>query len=97
MQNTTLCFDFGNTRLKCAVFEDAVIKNIIFLDDDNDNTMASVIKKYNPQKSILSSVIEHNINLEKILSATSAFHKLSHKTKLPLSFFYCKTYSISSG
>jgi type III pantothenate kinase len=83
MQNITLCFDFGNTRLKCAVFQNGVIKKIIFLQDDNDDTLANIIKKYNPQKTILSSVIEHNINLEKILSATSAFHKLSHQTKLP--------------
>jgi len=83
LEEATLCFDFGNTRLKCAVFNNSSIKEIILLDNDNDDTLESLVKKYQPQKTILSSVIEHNINLEKILSASSRFHKLSHQTKLP--------------
>ena len=80
---TTLCFDFGNTRLKCAVFNDSSINNIILLENDNDETILGLVKKYQPAKTILSSVIEHNANMEKILSASSMFHKLSHQTKLP--------------
>ncbi len=80
---TTLCFDFGNTRLKCAVFNNSSIQEIILLDNDNDETIKNLVKKYKPQKAILSSVIEHNNNLEKILTASAGFHKLSHKTKLP--------------
>jgi len=83
LEEATLCFDFGNTRLKCAVFNNSSIKEIILLDNDNDDTLESLVKKYQPQKTILSSVIEHNINLEKILSASTRFHKLSHQTKLP--------------
>jgi type III pantothenate kinase len=82
---TTLCFDFGNTLLKCAVFDDDSLREIIVLDNDSDETMKVMVKKYQPQKTILSSVIEHNPNLEKILSAASRFHKLSHLTKLPFS------------
>jgi pantothenate kinase, type III len=80
---TTLCFDFGNTRLKCAVFNNSSITEIISLDNDKDDTIKDLVKKYQPAKTILSSVIEHNPNLEKILSASSRFHKLSHQTKLP--------------
>ena len=80
---TTLCFDFGNTRLKCAVFNASSITEVITLKNDNDDTIEGLVKKYQPQKTILSSVIEHNPSLEKILSASSKFHKLSHKTKLP--------------
>lgn len=83
LAGTTLCFDFGNTRLKCAVFDDASIREIILLDNDSDETFENLVKKYHPQKTILSSVIEHNPNIEKILSASSRFHKLSHQTKLP--------------
>ena len=85
IQLTTLCFDFGNTRLKCAVFDQSSIREIILLDNDTDETIESLIKKYQPQKTILSSVIEHNAYIEKIFSASSRFHKLSHKTKLPFS------------
>ncbi len=79
----TLCFDFGNTRLKCAIFEGGLIKEIIFLDNDSDDTITNLITGYKPQKTILSSVIDHNNNLENILSASSDFIKLSHIVKLP--------------
>jgi len=80
---TTLCFDFGNTRLKCAVFHGNIIKEIFDLENDKNETIEQLINKYQPDKTILSSVIEHNPNLENIFSASSTFHKLSHQTKLP--------------
>jgi type III pantothenate kinase len=79
----TLCFDFGNTRLKCAVFYGSSIKKIILLDDDSTETIKELIDKYHPAKTILSSVIDHNIEIENLLSSSSKFHKLDHLTKLP--------------
>ncbi len=79
---TTLCFDFGNTRLKCAVFNNDEIKKIITLDNDSNETIDNLIKEYQPHKSILSSVIDHNIEIENILSAHTQFHKLTHQSKL---------------
>ena len=79
---TTLCFDFGNTRLKCAVFNNDEIKDVIALADDSDETIKNLISTYNPTKSILSSVINHNIEIENILSAKTKFHKLTHQSKL---------------
>jgi pantothenate kinase type III len=35
----TICFDFGNTRLKAAVFEGDQLKEIIILPDDNRSTI----------------------------------------------------------
>ncbi|MDB5198347.1 MAG: putative transcriptional acitvator, Baf family [Chitinophagaceae bacterium] len=83
MQHITLCFDFGNTRLKCAVVDGSIIKEVFEIENDSNETIQELINKYQPQKTILSSVIEHNPNLEKILSSSSRFHKLSHQTKLP--------------
>ena len=83
LEGATLCFDFGNTRLKCAVFKNSSIEEIIVLENDNDDTFKKLIEKYHPKKTILSSVIEHNPGLEKILSTSSSFHKISHITKLP--------------
>ena len=80
--STTLCFDFGNTRKKCAVFLDAEIEEIVTLPDDSTETIQSLINKFNPDKSILSSVIEHNPAMEELLAATSKFHKLSHLTNV---------------
>jgi len=36
---TTLCFDFGNTRIKCAVFEDNNLKDVFVLQNDEDATI----------------------------------------------------------
>jgi len=80
---TTLCFDFGNTRLKCGVFNGKELKEVIALNDDNTSTIEGIIKHKNPQKSILSSVIHHNSAIEELLAAKTSFHKLSDKSKLP--------------
>lgn len=79
---TTLCFDFGNTRLKAAVFENDSMTEEIVLHDDDPATITALLEKYRPQRSILSSVINHNHAIENILAEGMAFHKLSASTKI---------------
>src|SRR6201986_1337612 len=78
----TLCFDFGNTRKKVAIFNGAEIKEVHVLDDDNVETIQGLLDRYKPAKSILSSVIDHNTAIEQTLASGSKFHKLSHLTKV---------------
>jgi type III pantothenate kinase len=80
--SVTLCFDFGNTRKKVAVFHDDEMKEGIVLPDDALETIQTLIKKFQPAKSILSSVIEHNPAIEEFLALNTKFHKLSHLTKV---------------
>ena len=80
---TTLCFDFGNTRKKAAVFHKNEIKEIISLVDDASATIQLLIDKHRPHQSILSSVIVHNPAMEELLAAKTKFHKLSNLSKLP--------------
>jgi type III pantothenate kinase len=77
----TICFDFGNTRLKAALFVDAAFKEEIGIPDDKVSTIESLLAGYQPQKTILSSVIEHNPDIEPLLAAQTTFHKISHLTK----------------
>lgn len=79
----TICFDFGNTRLKAAVFEKDLLKEIVILENDHKETIEAVVEKFQPQFSILSSVVNHKEEVEQVLSERSNFHKLSHLTKLP--------------
>lgn len=79
---TTLCFDFGNTRLKAALFREDVMVEEIYLPDDQSATIESILQQFHPDKTILSSVINHSPVVEEILSASSRFHKLSIQTKL---------------
>ncbi len=81
---TTLCFDFGNTRLKCAVFNEANLKEVIVLENDDVATIQQIIQQHNATKSILSSVIKHNVDIETILASSTQFHKLNHASKLPI-------------
>lgn len=77
----TICFDFGNTRLKAAIFENDNFSEEIVLPNDEIATIENLLTDHAPQKTILSSVVEHNPEIENILSAKTAFHKLSHLTK----------------
>ena len=79
---TTLCFDFGNTRLKVAVFKDNKMQEAIVLKDDSEATLHKLLTIHKPEHSILSSVIKHNTLTENILASQSTFHKLSASTKI---------------
>jgi type III pantothenate kinase len=81
---TTCCFDFGNTRLKCAVFKNRELENLIVLENDLPETIQAVINQYQPNKTILASVINHNPASEAILASQTQFHKLSYTSKIPL-------------
>ncbi len=78
---TTICLDFGNTRLKAAIFENEYFKEEIVFPNDETATIKKLLIDYKPQKTILSSVVEHNAEMESLLAAHSSFHKLSHLTK----------------
>lgn len=80
----TLCFDFGNTRLKCAVFDGRELREVLVLPDDDESTIQQLVNTYHPQKSILSSVIQHRPGLETQLAAAGRFHKLNHLSKIPV-------------
>ena len=80
--STTLCFDFGNTRKKCAVFNKAEIKKVIVLPDDSVAAIQSLLTEHQPTKTILSSVVNHNTAIEEVLAAKTKFHQLSHLTKV---------------
>ena len=83
IMQTALCLDFGNTRLKCAVFKDAIIEDVIVLENDDVSGIQKIIAEFKPTMSILSSVVDHNPEIENILSAKTNFHKLGFESKLP--------------
>jgi type III pantothenate kinase len=80
----TLCLDFGNTRLKYALFEHDRLLVSDILPDGGTDAMRTLIFTQRPDKAILSSVIKHDPEIETLLAASCQFHKLSHETKLPI-------------
>jgi len=80
---TTLCIDFGNTRLKAALFINNQLKQLFVLPDDGLAHLEQLINSHRPDFSILSSVINHPPEIEKLLAQKTRFHKLSNASKLP--------------
>ena len=77
----TICFDFGNTRLKAGLFEQDQFLEEIVLPNDEKPTIEALLEIHRPNKSILSSVIHHDPAIEELLASRTRFHKLSHLTR----------------
>jgi len=84
----TLCFDFGNTRLKIAFFQNAKLAEVIVIENDEIATIGSVLEKFDAQKTILSSVIDHNPEIETLLAKKTKFHKLIGWRYVQLQFIF---------
>ncbi|MCW3074121.1 MAG: Baf family transcriptional regulator [Flaviaesturariibacter sp.] len=82
--STTLCLDFGNTRLKLALFREGTLEEIIFLKQHALEHLEEILNRYQPRYSILSSVIEHEAAIEELLKKRTAFHRLSNQSQLGL-------------
>jgi type III pantothenate kinase len=81
-ERTTFCLDFGNTRLKLAVFDGDALKEIIYLRSDAPQHLRELLDQYHPANSILSSVVHHDPEVETLLGARTRFHILSNNSKL---------------
>lgn len=92
----TLCFDFGNTRLKAALFEGDKYINDVVLENDDTTTVEKLLAEYKPQKTILSSVIDHNTGIEGLLASKTVFHKVSHLTRINFTIPSAKPETIGS-
>lgn len=80
---TTLCFDYGNTRRKYAVFRGDALQEIDVLQDGGPEEIRQVLERWQPERTILSSVVNHDPVIEKLLSDSSRFHMLSHLSRFP--------------
>jgi len=78
----TLCLDFGNTRLKAAIFSnDSFEEEFVLPDEGLLVFIEKLLDIHKPAKSILSSVINHDAAVESLLASRTKFHKLSHLTR----------------
>jgi type III pantothenate kinase len=83
LNDTTLCLDFGNTLLKYGVFENDQLTQTGVLENDQSETIHHILDVHQPGHAILSSVINHPGEIEKVLSQKSVFVKLDASVKLP--------------
>jgi len=80
--STTLCFDFGNTRLKAAIFNNASLIELRVLETGTVQEIEKLVDEYKPEKTILSSVIHHDKAIESLLANKSQFHLLGPSTQI---------------
>jgi type III pantothenate kinase len=79
----TLCLDFGNTRLKTAFFENGELKEVVVLNESPIDHLRQILEQHGPSASILSSVVNHDAEIEELLKSTTRFHKLDNHSTLP--------------
>jgi type III pantothenate kinase len=92
----TLCFDFGNTRLKYAVFDNDKLRLTAALAEGSIKEIETLLEKCLPQKAILSSVIHHDETIDELLKKKTSFHRLSFRTQLPFTTPVAKPETIGS-
>jgi type III pantothenate kinase len=68
--------------MKAAIFLNDLLAEELFLIDDKIETIQLLLQKYQPEKTILSSVIDHNAAMEGLLASQTIFHKISHLTQI---------------
>lgn len=80
---TTICLDLGNTRSKCGVFISGELSEVVVLAKTDPNAISELIDSYKPERSILSSVIHHDPEIETILAQKTKSIKLDNTTGMP--------------
>ena len=82
--STTLCLDFGNTRQKAGIFNGKDLLKTVVLESVDIAEIKKLTEEFRPDKSILSSVIDHDKSIEELLSANTRFHLLNHSSTFPI-------------
>ncbi|GAA4340260.1 type III pantothenate kinase [Flaviaesturariibacter amylovorans] len=80
---STLCLDFGNTRLKAALFTGDVLREVVYLRPDAAAHLTELLDTHRPGHAILSSVIDHDPAIDALLADRTRYHRLSSQSKLP--------------
>lgn len=84
MQPVSLCIDFGNTNFKATIFHgDKLAQKFLFSEEDAISTLQKIISIHNPQKAILSSVVNHSKSIDNFLQSNIKLITLDNNTKLP--------------
>lgn len=80
-----LCIDWGNTRVKAAIFqEDKLLKDFNFSEEEALTRLMEIIDEYKPKAAILSSVSHHPPELKVLLQEHTQLVTLNSQTSIPI-------------
>ena len=85
-----LCIDIGNTRTKVAVFDaDGSLVKLIIREDYTSGKLDKVLKKYEIENVIVSSVRKKQGKYKRMLgNKVKTFFELNHETPIPVKNLY---------
>lgn len=79
----TICFDFGNTRLKYGVFRNGKLTETKVLEEATPEHIGQVLDQYHPDRTTLSSVTHYDKEIEQVLAKRSDFLLVDATARLP--------------
>ncbi|MFT4062123.1 MAG: type III pantothenate kinase [Edaphocola sp.] len=80
-----LCIDWGNTRVKTALFEnDTIVKEKNFSEEDALPGIMDLVGEHKPEAAILCAVANHPPELKHLLQERTKLLMLTSSTKLPI-------------
>lgn len=80
-----LCIDWGNTRVKAAIFrENTLVSDYNFSEEEALTRLMGLVEEYKPDAAILSSVSNHPPELKALLQEHTRLLTLSSSTTLPI-------------
>lgn len=80
-----LCIDWGNTRVKAAIFEaEQLLHEVNYSEEEALTALHNLINEHQPTHSILCSVTHHPPELKAILQDNTKLVVLNSQTDLPI-------------
>lgn len=81
-----LCIDWGNTLVKAAIFDadHKIIQYVTWQDTDAFEGIRELVTLFNPDASMLCSVVHHPAEVEAFLAEQTRFIRLDTNTRLPI-------------
>lgn len=80
-----LCIDWGNTRIKAAIFQDdKILKDFNFSEEEALTQIMDLVAEYEPKSAILSAVAQYPPELKMLLQEQTKLIILNSTTSLPI-------------
>lgn len=90
-----LCIDWGNTRVKTAIFENnLLIHSNNFSKEEAANEIQNILGTFQPEAAILCKVSEVPLDLEESLAEKTKLRVLDEKTSLPIMNAYNSSHTL---
>lgn len=83
MAKKTLCFDFGNSRLKCGIMVNGNCEEERILEGGAEE-ITQLLNEFSPDRTVLASVINHDAAIETLLHDYGPFLKIGPDTKFSI-------------